>query len=208
MIKPKEFYLTGDVLDISIKLLGTKLCSIIDGQYTSGIIVETEAYRGKDDKACHAFGGNKSPRALTMYMEGGHAYVYMCYGIHPLFNIVTGIENEAEVVLIRAIEPLDGLDVMKERRGQAQIKNLCNGPGKLSQALGISKKNNQQPLFNESSNLWIEEYLDLKDESIISGPRVGLSTAQECMNWPWRFRIEGNSFSSKPNHVFYNGYPK
>jgi DNA-3-methyladenine glycosylase len=204
---PKEFYSTGDVLEISKNLLGKKLCSTIGDGYTSGIIVETEAYRGSDDKACHAFGGKKTPRAITMYKQGGFAYVYMCYGIHPLFNIVTGREDEAEVVLIRAIEPLDGIEFMQKRRNQLKDKVLCSGPGKLTQAMGITKKQNEISLFDESSNLWLEDYLDPSDFEIISGPRVGLSTAEECMNWPWRFRIKDNQFSSKPNRVFYEGYP-
>lgn len=203
----QEFYLQGDVLDISKNLLGTKLCSTIGGVYTSGIIVETEAYRGSDDKACHAYGGNKSPRSLTMYKKGGISYVYICYGIHPLFNIVSGREGEAEVVLIRAIEPLDGIEEMKLRRGQTNIKNLCNGPGKLTKALGISKTENECSLLNKESLIWIEECTDPKDILIVSGPRVGLSTAEECMNWPWRFRIKDNAFSSKPNKIFYKGFP-
>lgn len=201
-----DFYKNSDVLDISKKLLGKKLCSTIGDGYTSGIIVETEAYRGFDDKACHAYGGNKSPRALTMYKEGGMAYVYLCYG-HPLFNIVTGTENQAEVVLIRALEPLDGIDVMRKRRNQSNVKVLCNGPGKLTQAMYISKDQNEISLVDEKSDLWLEDYLDENDFEIISGPRVGLTTAEECMNWPWRYRIKDNTFSSKPNNVFYEGYP-
>ncbi len=204
---PQNFYLKGDVLDISRNLLGKKICSTIGDGFTSGIIVETEAYRGKDDKACHAFGGKKTPRSLTMFMPGGFAYVYMCYGIHPLFNIVTGNKDEAEVVLIRAIQPLDGIDVMQKRRKQTKVKVLCNGPGKLTQALGISKSQNEIPLFDKSSDLWLEDHLDVTKNDIISGPRVGLTTAEECMNWPWRFRIKDNPYPSKPNHVFYEGFP-
>lgn len=201
-----SFYKNTDVLDISKKLLGKKLCSTIGDDFTSGIIVETEAYRGSDDKACHAYGEKKTPRAITMYSDGGTSYVYLCYG-HPLFNIVTGKEGVAEVVLIRAIEPLDGIDTMKKRRNQTNVKNLCNGPGKLTQSLGISKDQNESSLFDSKAELWLEDYLDPQDVEIITGPRVGLTTAEECMNWPWRFRIKDNRFASKPNHVFYEGYP-
>ncbi len=204
---PYSFYVNQDILDISKKLLGKRLHSKIGGVETAGIIVETEAYRGSDDKACHAYGGNRSPRSLSMYKEGGHAYVYICYGIHPLFNIVTSSKGKAEVVLIRALQPVKGIEEMKLRRNQHKEINLCNGPGKLTQALGITKLHNEAILYNSTAEIWLEEGMNIPNDDILTGPRVGLSTAQECMNWPWRFRIKGNKFTSKPNTVYYEGYP-
>lgn len=207
MILNESFYSGKSVVDLAKNLIGKKLCSTLGGQLTSGIIVETEAYRGLDDKACHAFGGRLTARTTTMYKSGGLAYVYLCYGIHPLFNIVSGEEGNAEVILVRALEPLDGIEHMKLLRKQSDIKNLCSGPGKLTKALSITKANNENSLFRDDSKLWIEQGVHVSERNIISGPRVGLSTAQECMNWPWRFRIKNNRYCSKPSKVFYKGYP-
>ena len=203
MILSESFYSGKNVVELSKNLIGKKLCSTLGGNLTSGIIVETEAYRGIDDKACHAYGGRLTARTSTMYRSGGIAYVYLCYGIHPLFNIVTGEQGNAEVILIRALEPVDGVEYMKLLRNQSDIKNLCSGPGKLTKALSISKANNENSLFGVDSKLWIEQGVDVSEENIIAGPRVGLSTAEECMNWPWRFKIKDNRYCSKPNKVLY-----
>jgi DNA-3-methyladenine glycosylase len=126
---PLEFYQGVDVVAIARELLGKVLVTNIDGAITSGMIVETEAYHGLKDKACHAYNGRRTARTEVMYQSGGLAYVYLCYGIHSLFNIVTNVKDRADAVLIRAIEPLEGLEVMMERRKQAKLQpTLTAGP--------------------------------------------------------------------------------
>ena len=202
----KSFYQGDDVLASTASLLGKKLCTSIDGQYTSGMIVEAEAYRGRDDLACHAYPNRHSAKWEAMYLSGGHAYVYICYGIHALFNIVTGKDGIAEVALIRAIQPIDGLEIMQQRRKASNALSLTNGPGKLSQALGISKQHDKEPLFGSYPLIWLEDFQDVEESTVITGPRVGLSTAMHCMNWPWRYRIKDNPYLSKPNKVWYHGW--
>lgn len=203
---PLSFYQSDDVLQISKDLLGTKLISTIGGKRTAGIIVETEAYRAPDDKASHAYQNHLTERTSTMFVAGGAAYIYICYGIHHLFNVVTSKKGTAHVVLVRAIEPVEGLDFMEERRGMsAQKKAICNGPGKFTRAMGITKDWNGVSLRKKTSELWIEKGMKILPKSIIAGPRVGMSTAQECSNWPFRFRIKNNPWTSKPDEVFYEG---
>ncbi len=202
----KSFYTRKDVVQISKELLGKKLVTNFNKKLTSGIIVETEAYRGPDDKACHAFNNRRTPRTEVMFHEGGVAYVYTIYGMYDLFNVVTGEENMAHVVLIRGLEPLEGLDFMQLRRGGMDIKPLLTaGPGRLGMALGIKKSHSGVNLMDNKGGVWIEEIGNkIKDTDIVAGPRVGMSTAEECSNWPWRFRIKGNKWTSKPNHVEYD----
>src|SRR5690554_1574834 len=141
-IIPKNFYLEGDVVQISKNLIGKVIVTNIDGQLTLSRIIETEAYNGSMDKACHAFLNRKTARTAVMFKEGGRSYVYLCYGLHHLFNIVTHGENEPNAVLVRAVEPVTGIETMELRRKAKSRINLTNGPGKLAQALGISKKFN------------------------------------------------------------------
>ena len=137
-VLPKNFYQNDDVVQLAKELLGKLIITQIDGKITSGIIVETEAYRGPDDKGCHAFGGRYTERTKTMYAQGGTVYVYICYGIHPMLNIVTGPEGDAHAILIRALEPLEGIEIMLKRRNVLSLNpELTNGPGKLAVALGI-----------------------------------------------------------------------
>ncbi len=205
-VLPTSFYLSEDVVDISKKLLGKTLVSNIDGMRCSGIIVETEAYRAPDDKACHAYANKRTPRTETMFAEGGTSYVYICYGIHDLFNVVTGPKDKAHAVLIRAIEPLEGLEIMQERRKMSIAKKQsCNGPGKFTRAMGIKKIHNGLNLCSKNSSVYIEDSkLRIDPAEIISGPRVGMSTAEECSHWPWRFRIKNNPWTSKPDVVVYD----
>ena len=139
----QPYYCNKDTIQLSKNLLGKKLVTNINNKLTSGLIVETEAYLGINDKASHAYSGKKTNRTNIMYHKGGVAYVYLCYGMHSLFNIVCNIKNIPHAILIRAIEPIDGIDIMKSRRKINGV-NLTNGPGKLSKALGITKMNNNQ----------------------------------------------------------------
>jgi DNA-3-methyladenine glycosylase len=198
-----SFYNSEDVVSIAKGLLNKVICTRINGEFTSGKIVETEAYRGPDDKACHAFNYRRSPKNEAMYGPPGTAYVYTCYGIYDLFNVVTADIDVPHAVLIRAVEPLDGIQIMMARRKIQKKINLTNGPGKLAIALGINKKLSGQNLIQDQ-DIWIEDYgISEPGSNIISGPRVGLTTAEECSNWPWRFCLKTSAFCSKPSKVFY-----
>ncbi len=191
----KEFYLKDDVIQISKDLLGKELVTNFDGKICSGYIVETEAYAGITDKASHAYGGKFTKRTQTMYLEGGTCYVYLCYGIHSLFNIVTNVSGIPHAVLIRAIQPIKGIDTMFERRPESKSeRNLANGPGSLSKALGISTINNELQL--DSNQIWLEEGLKITNNKIIASPRVGVAYAKEDALLPYRFRIKDNPFCS------------
>src|SRR5476651_317327 len=153
---PLSFYTHNDVLAITRNLLGKYLMTRIDGVVTGGYIVEAEAYNGVVDKASHAYGGRLTPRTQTMHEQGGVAYVYLCYGIHEMFNVVTSTEGEPHAVLIRAVHPTDGLEIMQYRRNMTENKStITSGPGSVAQALGISRKINGISL--QSDVLWIED---------------------------------------------------
>ncbi len=193
---PPHFYQRDDVVLIAKELLGKALFSTIGGTLTGGIITETEAYRGPEDRACHAFNNRRTPRTEPMFQNGGIAYVYLCYGMHNLLNVVTGAEGIAHAVLIRAISPTHGLEKMLERRKKSKIcPALTNGPGALCQALGITREFNRHP-FNKEP-LWIEETGVLPLPSQISAtPRIGVDYAGEDAKLPWRFILDilsGNS---------------
>ena len=195
----KDFYQRLDVTNIARELLGKLLVTHLEGSLTSGIIVETEAYRAPEDKASHAYNGRRTTRTETMYLQGGHSYVYLCYGIHHLFNVVTGPNDVAHAVLIRAIEPIEGAEVMIGRRSmQRAIPRLTSGPGSMSKAMGIDMDLNALDLTNDNSPVWIEsgnrETINTFD--IIESPRVGVDYAEECASWPWRYRIRGNRWTS------------
>ncbi len=193
---PVDFYLQPDVVQVAKSLLGKLLITKIGKQITSGIIVETEAYAGKIDKASHAYGGKLTYRTQTMYQSGGVSYVYLCYGIHHLFNVVTNGEGIPDALLIRAIEPIDGIDLMMKRRklDSNQLK-LSNGPGVLSQALGIQIHFNNYKLTG--NNIWIEDTgHSISQDMIISSARVGVAYAGEHALWPYRFRIKDNKWVS------------
>ncbi|WP_424961903.1 DNA-3-methyladenine glycosylase [Ekhidna sp.] len=190
---PRSFYLREDVVEVAKDLLGKVLITNIDGYITAGKIVETEAYCGRGDKACHA-NGKRTPRTEVMYGQGGHAYVYLCYGIHHLVNVVTNKEDQADAVLIRALEPLKGEEIMRERRIFTKAK-LASGPGTLSQAMGISVKMTGADLL--SDEIWIGKDGGERDFEILSDTRIGVEYAEEDALKPWRFVIAGNKFVSK-----------
>jgi len=196
MIIPSSYYQSSDVVSIAQDLLGKVLVTRFDGKLTTGIIVETEAYKGPEDKACHAWNNKRTPRTEVMFHQGGISYVYLIYGIHHLFNVVTGKEDEPHAVLIRGIQPLEGLEVMLERRNMLKpAYRLTAGPGVLSKALGINKEANQLDLTNPL--LCIENQgMLLKQPEIIASPRVGVDYAGEDAKLPWRFRIKDNPWTS------------
>ena len=196
---PESFYLNTDVVYLSKNLLGKYLFTYIDGVNTGGYIVETEAYNGIIDRASHSYGNRITSRTKTMFMQGGIAYVYLCYGIHEMFNIVTSVEGQPHAILIRAIQPTDGIDEMLFRRSMAVLKpNITQGPGSVARALGISRVINAISL--QSDTLWIEDRgLTFSDEEIAAVPRVGVDYAGEDALLPYRFYVKGNPYVSKPN---------
>lgn len=194
-VLPVEFYDNPDVVDIAQKLLGKVLCSMIDGVFTAGIISETEAYCGRNDKACHANNGKRTDRTEVMFGKPGHAYIYLCYGIHHLFNVVTNRTGFADAVLIRSILPVDGLDQIIERRTVKNHVNLANGPGKLTQALGITTDLNKTSLINPP--VWIENRgVEIPSTEIAPSKRIGVEYAGDHADRLWRFEIS-KSLSKK-----------
>ncbi len=193
----RSFYERDDVVQISKELLGKVICTKFNGVQTAGIIVETEAYNGRTDRACHAYPDVRTARTETIYGPPGYAYVYLCYGIHHLFNVVTNREGLADAVLIRAIEPIEGEGVMVQRRGKDQLKPIItNGPGKLSQALGITTSNNENDLLGDI--IWIEDReIEFAEKEIEASPRIGVDYAGEDAKLPWRFTVEGSRWISK-----------
>ena len=191
-----SFYRRDDVVQISRDLVGKILCTKIEDEpLTSGIIVETEAYCGRNDKACHANNGLRTKRTEVMYQPGGLAYVYLCYGIHHLFNVVTNVKNTADAILVRAVEPVEGIKTMAKRRGANKVTpSLTNGPGKLTQALGIHTSMSGTDLTD--NNIWIEEGLEDRGE-IIASPRIGVDYAGSHAKRPWRFHIKNNKWVSR-----------
>lgn len=197
-ILPQSFYLESDVVHISKMLLGKIIVTDIDNQLTLSRIVETEAYNGIMDRACHAYPNRKTPRTEVMFKEGGRSYVYLCYGIHYLFNIVTDVKDEPHAVLLRAVEPIAGLDAMEKRRKIKSHINLTNGPGKLASALGITKTLNDVVLYHTGSPIWIgEERGRGNDPEIIQTKRIGVDYAEEDALLPWRFYIKDNPYVSR-----------
>ncbi|MDB5124051.1 MAG: 3-methyladenine glycosylase [Mucilaginibacter sp.] len=196
---PESYYISSDVVALSKDLLGKYLFTCIDGLTTGGYIVETEAYNGVIDKASHAYGNRMTGRTKTMFMHGGIAYVYLCYGIHEMFNIVTSVEGQPHAILIRAIQPTEGLDVMLHRRNMPALKpNITSGPGSVAKALGISRKIDTFSL--QGDTIWIEDRrLAFPDKDIAAVPRVGVSYAGEDALLPYRFYVKGNPYVSKPN---------
>jgi DNA-3-methyladenine glycosylase len=193
---PLLWYMQGDVAGLAKKLLGKVLCTNIDGYNTSGIIVETEAYCSINDKACHANGQKKTERNAVMFEEGGHAYVYLCYGIHHLFNVVTNRKGVADAVLVRAVQPVEGLGCMLLRRGLDSVsKRLTAGPGMLTQAMGIEIQHNGIRL--DGHTIWVEDGADLPSFNIVETTRIGVAYAEEDALKPWRFYIKNNEWVSK-----------
>ncbi len=184
---PTKFY-QQETEPLARQLLGKTLFHKKDGIITSGIILETEAYLGITDQACHSFGGRKTPRVKSMYQAGGCSYVYFIYGIHFCFNVVSRNENEPEAVLIRSLLPQDGIETMKLRRRTLIEKNLCSGPGKLCQAMAIDRSCDGLDL--QGPEIWIEDQKIYSRIKIQSSPRIGIDSAGEAKYWPLRFHFE------------------
>lgn len=185
----RDFYLQDDVVALARTLIGKVLFTYIDGRLTAGIITETEAYAGVVDKASHAYGGRRTNRTETMYAQGGTGYVYLCYGIHHLFNIVTNVEGTPHAVLIRGVKPLKGIDIIRERRKfPKNDKLLSAGPGTVSQALGILTKHDHTDLLGNT--IWIEDHgIVVPNDKVKITPRIGVDYAGEDAKLPYRFFV-------------------
>ena len=195
-IIPASFYRSDDVESIARALLGKVLVTKHQGRITSGRITETEAYKGVEDRACHAFGGRRTPRNEVMYADGGHAYVYICYGIHFLFNVVTNRKDVPDAVLIRSVEPLDGTPLMLHRAGKDALRpNLAAGPGNLTRALGIDMCHNGLSLAGPELHI-ADDGFRIGDNEIIATPRIGVGSAGADALRPYRYIIKGNKFVS------------
>ena len=193
----KSFYCSNNILDIAQSLLGKILYTNFSNKLTGGMIVEVEAYLGATDKACHSYNNKRTKRTEAMFKSGGISDVYLCYGMHYLFNVVVGEKNNPCAILIRAIEPIDGIKVMLKRRNFAKLKNnLTNGPGKLTQSLGITNRENQKSLID--TLVWIEnQNIKIMKKDILSSSRIGVDYAGQDAKLPYRFYIKNNQWVSK-----------
>ncbi len=197
----QQFYINEDVVTLARKMLGKYLFTNIDSHtITGGLISETEAYAGINDKASHAYNNKRTKRTNTMYMEGGIAYVYLCYGIHALFNIVTNDKNEPHAILVRGIIPTHGLDKIKQRTGYNKItKDSLNGPGKVTKALGINTSHDKTPLTE--NKIWIENSkITIPEEKIITTKRIGIDYAGKDALLPYRFILDYKYDNLKKNN--------
>ncbi len=192
----RSIFQNPDVVKLAQHLLGKVICTNVNGFYCEAMITETEAYSGENDKACHAHMGKFTKRTATMYEEGGHAYIYLCYGIHHLFNIVSNVKGKADAILIRSVEPLSGSKIMLERRNiKRSTPKVYARPAKLSQALGIDKSLNGVDLVYNEHIYLIDKGIVVED--IVTSSRIGIDYAEEDALLPWRFYISGNKYVSK-----------
>ena len=189
-----SFYTRNNVTQIARQLLGKKLVTNVLGNRSSGIIVETEAYSFRE-RGCHAYNNRMTNRNKVMFEAGGVAYVYLCYGIHNLFNVVTNKSGVADAVLVRALEPCEGEENMLRRMKTKSIKRITSGPGKLTKALGIDRK--FDGMYLNSTEIWIEEGLKIPSKKIVSSTRIGIDYAGDDALLPWRFSIKDNQWVSK-----------
>ena len=193
---PRDFYTRADVLEVARDLLGKKLVvPNRNGTRVAGIIVETEAYRGPGDRASHAYGGRRTNRTETMYGIGGTAYVYFVYGMYYQFNVVTNVAETPHAVLVRALEPVEGLPIMRRRRAGRSEYELTSGPGRLCVALGIDRGLDKEDLLGD--RVWIEEADSISPGQIARGPRIGIDYAGKWVTKPWRFWLKDNPFVSR-----------
>lgn len=203
----RHFYDRPDTANIARELLG-KLLVVPDasGNRVTGMIVETEAYLGEKDRAAHSFGGRRTPRNEVMYGPAGHAYVFFVYGMYHQFNVVCGPVDAPHAILIRAVEPVEGIEIMRERRGSQSYpgakvigskrdRNLTSGPGKLCIAMAIDRSFNAEDLL--ADRVWLEDHRTFTKDKIIAGPRIGIDYAGEDAHLPLRFWVKGNEFVSR-----------
>ncbi len=194
---PLSFYREHDVLTIARNLIGKVITTSFDGEITSGRIVETEAYVAFSDRASHAYAGKRTARNEHMYAAAGTAYVYICYGIHQMFNIVTNDENVPDAILVRAVEPLRGVDVMLKRTGKSKLDyTLTKGPGNVGKALGISKIHSGMMLTGEDLFIAADEGPGIGEGLIETSKRIGVDYAGEDALLPYRFFLKGNKYVS------------
>lgn len=190
----RSFYLHENVALTAKKLLGKVLITNIQGKKTSGIIVETEAYSYKE-RGCHAFNGKMTERNKIMFGKGGFAYVYLCYGVHQLFNVVTNKQNKPEAVLVRALQPLEGTEWMTQRMQTDSLTRITSGPGKLTKALGIDRTLNGKDLI--TSEVCIGEGVKVNNKQIVTATRIGIDYAGPDAKLLWRFYIKDNNWISR-----------
>ena len=196
---PLDFYRRKDVVSIARELLGKIIVTRFDGKVTSGRIVESEAYVALTDKASHSFAGRRTSRNEHMYAAPGTAYVYICYGMHQMFNIVTNEEEIPDAILIRAIEPLKGIDVMLQRTGKIKVDyTLTKGPGNVGKALGIFKHHSGLHLLDDEIYLLNDEFV-LEENQIGTSGRIGVASAGADALLPYRFYVRGNKYVSGKN---------
>ncbi len=186
---PQTYFQSNDVVFLARDLLGKSLFTKINGQLTGGIITETEAYAGVTDRASHAYGGRRTSRTEIMFEKGGVSYIYLCYGIHHLFNIVTGEKETPHAILIRGIYPTTGIDTIMRRRKNVKFNLLANGPGKVSRCLNLDMKQNDKRLNGKT--IWIEDtHMSGFEADIKAGKRVGIDYAAEDALLPYRFILK------------------
>lgn len=192
----RKFYLRNDTVEVARDLLG-KLLVVPDemGRRVSGMIVETEAYLGAGDRAAHSYGGRRTARNEATYLTGGHVYVFFVYGMYYQLNIVTGPVDHPHVVLIRGVEPVEGIETMRLRRGEMKDRNLTSGPGKLCIAFAIDRTLNREDLLGK--RIYLEEHRSFGEGEIVAGKRIGIDYAGEDAEKPWRFWLRDNQFVSK-----------
>jgi DNA-3-methyladenine glycosylase len=192
-----DFYNRQDVVTIAKELLGKILVSVIDGIKTSGRIGETEAYAGVTDKASHAYNGRRTNRTEVMFGDAGKAYVYLCYGIHHLFNIVTNAKDIPHAVLIRALDPIDGIDEMLRRTQKTKADHtLTRGPGNVSKALGLYRHHTGADLLSDEIYVMKDDY-EISPKNIISSTRIGVDYAAEDALLLYRFHVKDNPYVTK-----------
>ena len=191
----REFYMR-DAVTVGKDILGKIIVKkTADGRIMSGRITEVEAYMGTTDKASHSYGGRRTKRTEVMYKEGGYSYVFLIYGMYECFNVTAGREGDPQAVLIRGVEPLENKNLMWEKRKVKKERDISNGPGKLTKALGITREDNGADL-TEGENLWLEDD-GYKVKDIIETTRIGIDYAEEDVLKPWRFYIKDSIFVSK-----------
>jgi len=201
----KNYFQNPDILFLAKDLLGKILCTDFNGELCKAAIIETEAYKAPEDKGSHAFNNLRTKRTEIMFQEGGCAYVYLCYGIHSMVNVVSGPKDSAHAILIRAVEPILNTEIMKHRV-QTKKKDILlgSGPGNVCKAMGIHTSNNGELLF-QKGEIWIEEGEKTYSKSnVIASPRVGIAYAKEWARKNWRFYIKDHPSVSKPSIVNYD----
>ena len=191
----RKFYMR-DAVTVGKDILGKIIVKkTADGRMMSGRITEVEAYMGITDKASHSYGGRRTKRTEVMYKEGGYSYVFLIYGMYECFNVTAGREGDPQAVLIRGVEPLENKNLMQEKRKVKKEKDISNGPGKLTKALGITKEDNGADL-TAGENIWLEDD-GYKVKDIVETTRIGIDYAEEDALKPWRFYIKDSIFVSK-----------